>query len=210
MRRLCLIFALSLLPAPVRALPGDEHVRITERTPPATTRPHPGPRRSPRRRVRPRPRPAAQPAARLSPADRRQGWQLLSAIAARLRETSEAWFEARQVTRGDSAAGPMLAMREEAELLARMLVFCRARVPSSAAEQTAWRRACDELLSVARDCAHDPAPQPSATPQPIAVSHRTEGDPAAGAMGDLLQRLERMGDALARAQELVGRYLPTP
>jgi hypothetical protein len=123
---------------------------------------------------------------------------------------SEAWFEAREETGRDSAGLSLAAVREEAQLLARVLAFCRRQAPSRPAEQTAWRRACDELLSVARDCAAEPAAHPPGTPHPIAVSRRPSGDAAAVPMGDPLQRLERMDDAVARAQEIVGRYLPAP
>jgi hypothetical protein len=234
MRRLRLILALSLMPAPVLALPGDGRVRITERTPPAAARParyggeaqrsSPRPRRAQRRRSHSRGRPALQAAARPSPADDRQGWQLLGSLADGLRAMSEAWFEAREETGRGSAGLPgtrrapsageaaegCAAVREEAQLLARVLAFCRRQAPSRPAEQTAWRRACDELLSVARDCAAEPAAHPPGTPHPIAVTRRPSGDVAGVPVDDPLQRLERMDDAVARAQEIVGRYLPAP
>jgi hypothetical protein len=242
MRQWSVILLFSLLSAAAPALPGDGTVRITERTPSAAARPvmRDGavgrstlrPRRPRRRRPAGR-RVEARPVVR----DTRQGWQLLGALTDRLREISEAWFSAQEPrpTAAETAARdsqtftaalppslppPAAAVQQEARLLARVLLFCRRQTPSHRVEQAAWRRACDELLRVAHDCAADPAGDPGAdrrlalrvrprVSRPGAALARPGSD-AAALPGDPLQRLEQMDDALARAQEIVARFLPAP
>jgi hypothetical protein len=219
MRRLSLVLALSLLPAPVLALPGDGRVRIVERSPREAARPHavggvverPGPRPH-RARRRSASRRAALRSVPALPgiADQRQGWQLLGTIAQRLEAMSEALFEAGAAEREGSLARSVDAGRQEARVLTHVLVFCRAQAPSRPTEQASWRRACDELLRVARDCAAGPAEvHPRATARPVVATPSMGADLAAPA-DDPLQRLEQQYDALARAREIVEHHLPSP
>jgi hypothetical protein len=231
MRRWSAILLLSLLSAAAPALPGDGTVRITERTPSAAARPgmrDGAIRRSPLRPRRPRRRRSTARPVEERPVvrDPRQGWQLLGALTDRLREISEAWFQAQEpkpaaaetaardsqtftAAPPPSVAPPAAAVQQEARLLARVLQFCRRQTPSRRVEQAAWRCACDELLRVAHDCAADPAARPRVS-RPATAAARPGSDTAAPPPGDPLQRLEQMDDALARAQEIVARFLPAP